>query len=205
MAIKQKTTYQKYMLDILALYQTRPDLKAYLELLLSIFTITLFAVFAIRPTLVTVGELLTEINTKKETLATLTQKADNLATAQNLMQKQQKNIDLLNLAIPASPLPQSYVRQIEGLAQKDQITITNSKTGEVKLASTQKATTGQDSFEVSFSGKSPSYSAIAQFALDIENLLRPSSPTTVTESLTKTENSNDFTLNYSANIPFTNQ
>lgn len=193
------------MLDILALYQTRPDLKAYLELLLSLFTITLFAVFAIRPTLVTVGQLLTEINTKKETLAALTQKADNLAVAQNLMQTQQKNIDLLNLAIPSSPLPQNYIRQIEGLAQKDQIEITNSKTGEVKLSSNQKVVPGQNSFEVSFSGKSVSYSAVAQFAKDVENLLRPASPTGVTESLTQLEDSSNFILNYSANIPYVNQ
>ncbi len=206
MATKPKTTYQKYLLDIAALYQTRPDIKAYLELLLSIFTITLFAIFAIRPTLVTVGTLLTEINAKKGTLQELTEKANNLAIAQNLLQEQRENIDLLNKAIPSSAEPESYVRQIEGIALKDNVVITSTKTGEIPLVTPQNQTQQpSNSFEISISAKSPSYKEISDFAKDVENLLRPASPQTVSEILNEAIESKDFILNYTAIIPYSNK
>lgn len=204
MAIKPQTTYQRYLLDIMALYQTRPDIKAYLELLLSIFTIILFAIFAIRPTLVTVGTLLTEINAKKETLAQLTEKANNLATAQNLLQQQRPNIDLLNKAIPTSAEPESYVRQIEGIAQKDNVAITSTKTGEIPLVTLQKETKPSSSFEITITAKSASYKEISDFASDIENLLRPASLQTVSEILNQVVDTKDFILNYTAIIPYAN-
>jgi len=109
---------QKYIYDIVALYRRRADLRAYLELLLSIATIGVFALMALRPTVLTISNLLTEINTKEETSKQMDQKIQNLQTAQSILSQQKNNIAILASAVPTSPDLASYVRQIEGVAKR---------------------------------------------------------------------------------------
>lgn len=203
MAIRQQTTYQRYLLDIVALYQTHPDLKAYLELLLSIFTIILFALFAIRPTLVTIGQLLTQINEKKQTLAALTKKADDLATAQNLLQKDSELVTLLDTAVPQKPLPAQFIRQVEGLAQKDQVQLVNSRLGETPLAQKNPTPSGNTNanLEVTITAQSTTYDALNTFTKDLENLLRPIAAENVAQEITKI-NEVTFNLTYTGLVPY---
>src|SRR5690348_2925170 len=77
-------TYQKYLLDIMTIYKQRGDLQAYLEILLSIVAVGVFAVFAIKPTLVTIGGLITKNQTLQKTSNDLDTKIKNLGIAQTL-------------------------------------------------------------------------------------------------------------------------
>lgn len=104
--------YQKEFLGMLMVYRERPEIKMFTEILLSLFTIILFAIFAIRPTLSTIAEIIQENKGKEETIGILSRKIDNLAIANDLLKKEQDNIALLESAIPNNPKPQSIATQI---------------------------------------------------------------------------------------------
>ena len=70
--------YKSYFLNVMGRYKERADVKVYLEILLSLATISVFAIFALRPTILTIAGLLKEIETKKETLAKMDEKISNL-------------------------------------------------------------------------------------------------------------------------------
>src|SRR5258708_29137114 len=140
--------YQKYLLDVMALYRQRPDLKAYLEVLLSIVTIGMFILFAIKPTLITIADLWTKIQSEQITSDQLDVKIKNLGLAQTIFNKEKTNIDLLNQAIPTGPDVASYVRQLEGVIKKDSITTTTISVDKASLLAPASASA---SMGVSFS------------------------------------------------------
>jgi len=61
--------HKTYFLNISSQYSKKQDVRMFMELLLSLATVSLFAVFAIRPTLITIAELYKEIQGKKTTVA----------------------------------------------------------------------------------------------------------------------------------------
>ena len=63
--------YKEFFLNIWRVYNTKPSLKIYLELILSLSTVAVFAVFAIKPTVLTIIELNKEISSKEETISKL--------------------------------------------------------------------------------------------------------------------------------------
>src|SRR5258708_1974559 len=162
--------YQKYLLDVMALYRQRPDLKAYLEVLLSIVTIGMFILFAIKPTLITIADLWTKIQSEQITSDQLDTKIKNLGLAQTVFNKEKTNIDLLNQAIPTAPDVASYVRQIEGVIKKDSITTTTISVDKASLLAPASASA---SMGVSFS-VSGTYQNLSNLLFDLENLRRPS-------------------------------
>jgi hypothetical protein len=50
--------YRAYFLNIYNLYKQRPDLRMFLEILLSLGAIAIFAAFAVRPTALTIVQLM---------------------------------------------------------------------------------------------------------------------------------------------------
>ena len=60
--------YKDYFLNIVALYKQRRDLRAFLEVILSLSTVIIFVVFALKPTALTIISLYNEIKVKKDTL-----------------------------------------------------------------------------------------------------------------------------------------
>src|SRR3989339_1895714 len=80
-------------------YNERPSLKAYVEIFLTLTAISLFGLFAIRPTLITIGKLLQEIEAKKSTLTTMNEKIGNLRTAEDLFARESEKIKLVKEAI----------------------------------------------------------------------------------------------------------
>jgi len=92
----------------------------YLEILLSLATVTIFSIFALRPTLLTIAELIREIEAKNDTIDIMDSKIQDLSKAQLLSDQQQVNLSLLQIAIPEEPSPDIFARQIEALTQKHQ-------------------------------------------------------------------------------------
>lgn len=160
--------YQKYLMNIMALYRQRPDLKAYLELILSLITVIVFVIFAIKPTAITVADLLTKIKSLEDTNNQLQTKINNLGVAQTLYNSNQDKIALLSFAVPNNPAISDYVRQSEGAITKDQLTNLNMSVDEVKLS--QATESGNISVSTITTGK---YSDLLQFVKDLENLRRP--------------------------------
>lgn len=174
--------YQKYFLNIRAVYEQRPDVRMFLEILLSLSAISAFILLALRPTLLTITNLLTEIKNKEETVTLLNQKIQDLNQAQANYQAQQTTLGLLTTAMPSDPIPEAYVRQIEGLATKNNVLISGISTSEISLAGKPKPQKEDKSLKALPAGTSGftlalsatgDYSALVSFLRDIENTRRP--------------------------------
>lgn len=128
--------YQKYLFHTLAYYNSHPDIKAYLEIILSLVTVIILGVFAIKPTLTTIAELNAEVQQKEQTDATLDQKISSLSTAQQNLNNNQSTLVLLDTAVPTSPMLQDYIKQLEALAIQNGVTIQNLQVDQVALVGT---------------------------------------------------------------------
>jgi hypothetical protein len=111
-------------------YRERADLRAYTEILLSLLTICIFSIFALKPTLVTIAQLLKEIDSKKETLVTIDAKIKKLSQAQILFDQYRSKVELLDSALPEKSSPAVIIRQIEGLSSTNKINISSMTLGE---------------------------------------------------------------------------
>lgn len=107
--------YKHYYRQIWKYYQ-KPVVKVSFALLLTIFTIIFFAVFAIKPTLVTIAELLKTIEEKEEVLAKLKKKAAALNSAQNEYSLNSDGIARLNQAVPDDKDVQELMTMVEATA-----------------------------------------------------------------------------------------
>ncbi len=174
--------YKNYFQDIRIFYEQRQDVKIFLEILLSLATIILFSIFAIRPTLLTIGQLLTEIQNKEVTVAKLNEKIENLKTAQVVYESSGGVLSLLDTAIPSETEIEKEVRQIEGLAQKNTVTLSSVSISETPLKGIVKTgtetkdlavlPTGSDSFNISLNA-SGGYKNLITFLRDLQNQRRP--------------------------------
>lgn len=179
---KDYLRYRSYFLNIVSVYKQRRDLKVFLELLLSLTTISFFAVFALKPTLLTVVELLKEIKAKEETVENMNTKIQNLQQAQTLYIEEEARITLLETAIPNNPTPDFFVRQIEGLASSYPINLLGITIGEVTLLGKEKEVRLKNelqplpeeskgiSFSISIAG---SYQGLVNFLAALEDMRRP--------------------------------
>ena len=75
--------YKEFFLNITALYKKKAELRAFLEIILSLSTIIIFLLFALKPTVITIVSLLQQIREKQDTLSGLTQKVSDLQKANN--------------------------------------------------------------------------------------------------------------------------
>lgn len=183
--------YRKYVRSLSLLYQKRQDVRAFTELLLSVSVISIFGIFAIKPTLVTLAQLNTDIAGKRDTIDKLDAKIQALTQAQSNFDTNQSLIKYVDTAIPSNPSPIVYARQIEGLAQKDGVYLVSSNTKGVSIkggspSDTQSSTdTGnaQDQLIDSFPTTSQSYKVsvnlsgdynqTVNFVRDLESLRWP--------------------------------
>jgi hypothetical protein len=94
-----------------------------LEIILTLLTVIIFSNFALKPTILTIINLNKEIETKKETIATLDQKSRDLATARNVMNQIASSIPAINQAIPTGPSPEVYIDHIYVLSQENNLSI----------------------------------------------------------------------------------
>ena len=128
--------YRRYVRNIALLYQKRKDIQTYVELLLSLSVIAIFGLFAIRPTVVTITSLFTEIETKEETIAKLDSKIDALTRAQTLFDQNRIQLALVDSVVPDEPLPDIFTRQFEGLTQLNSTELLSVNVGEVDILGT---------------------------------------------------------------------
>lgn len=204
--------YKSYFLDVVGHYEKRGDLKMFMELFLSLATISILGIFAIRPTLLAISELLKEIQGKKQTLAILIEKIDNLNRAQTLYEEERANIDLLKVAIPKKGDPIAFVRQIEGVVSQNPINVVNLSLEEVNLvgndlsSSVPSATLlvlPEGASGLSFSLNAVSdYPKISTFLQALENLRRPFKLDGLLLDTQANENGKELILVLSARSPY---
>lgn len=124
---------KSYFLNMVSQYKERADIRTYLEILLSLLTISVFAIFALRPTLLTIAELLKEIGGKKAVIVQMDDKISKLNKAQILYDQKRDQVLMLKNSIPDNPKPNDIIRQFEGLSADYSLIITNFTLGEAPI------------------------------------------------------------------------
>ena len=163
--------YRRYVSGVGALYKKKKA-RVYTSIILSIFTVAFFGFFAIRPTLVTIGGLLKEIKDKKEVVAQMDQKIDNLNKAQTNYTRIRDDLDLVEESLPLDPDLPILIKQLESLARLSSVTIESVKfektnlQGEIEIEIEEGQTTG---FSVAFLG---SYENLKEFLNSLDTLRR---------------------------------
>lgn len=109
----------------------KPVAMVSVELFLSIGAIVFFAVFAVRPTLLTMADLIKEIEDKRELDQQLQQKIASLSTAQTTYLGLQERLGVLDQAIPNSPMFLESLKLLEKVASDRQLIISNIVVNEI--------------------------------------------------------------------------
>ena len=185
MAIGWKKDYLRYkelFLKILLVYRKREDFRIFLELLLSLITITFFSIFALKPTILTISQLLKDNKEKERIINIMNQKVENISRAQNIYEQNINKLTIIENAIPNTPTPENLLRQIEGVAYINSVTLLGSSINEVTLVGEEKKKQAKDtiknlpenvktlSFSINVTG---TYTSLFNFLSNIENLRRP--------------------------------
>ena len=105
MALGWKSNYLRYksfFLNVAGQYQKKNELKMFMEVLLSLSAVAIFGLFAIKPTLTTIATLIKDMQGKRQTLALMDEKIENLNQARKVYDEEKAGIELLKTAIPKS-------------------------------------------------------------------------------------------------------
>lgn len=136
MASGWKTSYFRYkelFLNVSNLYKKRSDLRAFLEIVLSLAAVIIFLIFALKPTALTIISLFEQIQTEKKTLSALTQKVNDLQKVNILLSQNQNYIENINIAIPTVASPEVFVKQIEGISARNNLILMSVTINDVVL------------------------------------------------------------------------
>ena len=204
--------YKDFFLNVLQVYYAKPNIKIYLELILSLTTIIIFSIFAIKPTILTIIELNKEIQTKENTIAEINQKLIDLQKANDIMQSESEKLARIETAIPSSASPENIILEMERLANKNSLQILNLSMSEVTIMGNEKLKKkGADNleklpleadelpFNVSLSG---SYQNLVLLISDIENQIRPVKIDSLTINTSTTEEGKVLILTVAVRLPF---
>lgn len=215
MAVGWRGQYQRYKdfyLNILALYKQRADLRAFLEIILSIATVVIFLVFALKPTALTIINLYGQIQEKKTTVASLDKKISDLQTANRIFSQSQSYIPDVDASVGNRPQPDLISQQIQLAAEKDSVNVLGISIGQVTLIGTPSKKTAKNlsplpdnsnemPISVSVGGD---YSSLMVFLNDLENLRMVSKIDTVSLTTSSTNKTNVVMI-IAARVPYLNQ
>lgn len=147
--------YSRYYKKIRPIFR-KPKVKAYTMLVLSLFTMSFFGVFAIRPTLKTIVHLQKEIKDKKLVKKALEEKIVNLSLAKEEYRKIENDLSLISKALPREPQFSSLLKDLETLAQETGVTISAVRLEEIKLTEKNQISSKKISSSLNLSGSYPS-------------------------------------------------
>jgi ACT domain-containing protein len=126
MATGWRSSYYRYkelFLNISVLYKKRADLRAFLEIVLSIVAVIIFVMFALKPTALTIISLVQQIKEERKTLSILTKKVSDLQKANTLLVQNQRYIGNVNVAVSSAPAPDVFMKQVEGLSARNGVNL----------------------------------------------------------------------------------
>lgn len=124
-------TRQQQINRTLSQFYDKPVAKVSLELFFTITAVVFFALFAIRPTLVTMSDLVKEIHDKEELNQRLAQKIAALSTVQGEYLSLQDRLGVLDEAIPSSPKFDEALAIIEKIASDQKLTMISLEAKEI--------------------------------------------------------------------------
>ncbi len=144
---------------------------AYMYVILSLFTLSVFGVFAIGPTLTTISELNRQFEENSSVLKALEQKNTNLQLLNGQYSKILPELTLIDNAIPLTPRVAELTRQVEILATRNNLTVAKLDIGLMELypAKNENKPIFSYSFSTTVNG---SEKDINKFVSDIINMER---------------------------------
>ncbi|MBU0998503.1 hypothetical protein KJ570_03180 [Patescibacteria group bacterium] len=214
MALNWKKDYVRYkelFLKLLIVYKKRDDVRMFLEVLLSLITITFFSIFALKPTLLTISQLIKDNREKEETINKMEQKIENIATAQNIYNQNIEKISLIEQAVPNTPTPENLLRQIEGIAYTNSVTVIGSSVNEVVLIGEEKKKSNKNeiknlpenvstiTFSVNLTGP---YLSLYSFLFDLESSRRPLIINSININSSKKDNESIIVMLITGQTPY---
>lgn len=105
--------YTRYLRK--SFFTTSTQHRAYLELILNFVAVAFFGWFAIRPTLITITELISEIDTRTNIIKQLDQKIDALVAADTIYRNTESKLTLLDEGLPTAHQVAQFSHQVETL------------------------------------------------------------------------------------------
>lgn len=180
--------------------QNKQRVVAYIYIILSLFSLSFFGLFAIGPTLSTISELNKEYADGKNVLKQLQDKNSNLRSLNAQYLQIQPNLSLITNAIPDSPNVSQLTRQVEVLATKNNLVLQKLDTGLLELYPAKNSNTSIFSFMFSTT-VSGSEKDINNFIVEIINIDRIIG----IERLSTGKQQNDFTAAITGKAFFFNQ
>jgi len=206
------TRYRKFFLNIYRVYNQKPDVKMFLETLLTLGVIAFFGASALRPTILTIIDLTEQIKTKEEVVIKMDTKIQNLSLAQNIYSQELDSILLLDSAVPNAPSPEIAARQFEGLANQNSVGILGMAAGEVVIfgkeekpkrkreeLSSLPGGAKELSFTLSVSG---SFQSLNSFLSSMDNTRRPIKTDAASINSSLTDIGNILVLVVSGRLPY---
>lgn len=210
-ARSQYLRYNRYFRRLTDAYTNVPAVRVSVELLLTLFTISFFVIFALRPTINTISDLVSQIRSQEEIKTKLEQKITNLARAQELWTREKAKVSLIEQAIGKTPEPDIYIKQVEKLAVSKGLSISFLKVEEVGLKgevknkeqNKPKKTKSTDFIDTAVS-VTGSYGSLLSFLEGLENLRRTINVTSISFVSTKNpgQSQNTLVLTIASKVPY---
>lgn len=125
------TSQRNQLATTLLKFYDKPVAKVSLELVFTIGAVIIFALFAIRPTISTMGTLLKELEDKRSLNQRLAQKVASLDTVSEQYRANEARLAVLDQAIPPTPQFEQALLIIEKIASEGQLTIVSLQAKEV--------------------------------------------------------------------------
>lgn len=125
------SVYRKYYSRHLGSLVKSKQATAYMMIVLSLFTISFFGIFAIRPTVKTIVELNRQIEDAQKVNETLQKKIDTLVRAQEEYQLIKEFVPAIDEALPNKPNLATVVTKIENLANEKEATVSALSVGKI--------------------------------------------------------------------------
>lgn len=96
---------------------------SYFTITLSLFSLSFFGLFAVRPTIITATSLVKSVNDLKKLNSDYENKISSIVRAQSEYELIRNDLPLINLSIPANATFNSLAQNIEKYAQQENLTI----------------------------------------------------------------------------------
>lgn len=214
MATGWKSSYYRYkelFLNVSTLYKKRADLRAFLEIVLSIVAVIIFLMFALKPTALTIISLIQQIKEEKVTISALDQKISDLRKASTLLGQNQVHISSIETAVASTPSPDIFIKQVEAISAKDGVNLIGLAVNDVILVGTPKTVRDSGDFKplpenaneigytISVKG---GFTNIDTFLKDLENLRVVSTIDSLTISSSVTDSGRVIVAVISGRIPY---
>ncbi|MBI4034920.1 MAG: type 4a pilus biogenesis protein PilO [Candidatus Chisholmbacteria bacterium] len=133
--------YRQYYTNLRRFYQ-RPVARVSIFVVVSFMTVSFFSLFAIKPTLVTISQLVREIEDKREANQLLEQKLEDLQRIADEFEQWGQVGELAEVAIPSNPEVAKWLLELEVVAIQNQVGLISLQMEPVVLKG--KSTEGSD-------------------------------------------------------------